>query len=206
MTVEIKKCIGCSRPAVEGRSRCEQCLESVRLARARYVIRNRSEIRASSRAKRSDLLLKGVCVCGEPLAPGKSQCAACLNRKAFQNSEKRALRQQHGLCKSCGLPTNGTSQCPSCLSQISQRTRAVRAEVIKAYGGKCECCGETEQRFLQIDHSKNDGGSDRKIGLGTGRLYRWLKANHYPTDRFRLLCANCNLGRYLNGGVCPHQK
>lgn len=38
------------------------------------------------------------------------------------------------------------------------------------------------------------------------RLYRSLKRRGFPKDRFRLLCANCNLGRYLNGGVCPHHN
>src|SRR5689334_23309544 len=33
----------------------------------------------------------------------------------------------------------------------------LRAEVIAAYGGKCACCGETEQKFLTIDHEEGTG-------------------------------------------------
>ena len=27
-----------------------------------------------------------------------------------------------------------------------------------------------------------------------------------PQDRYQLLCANCNFGKLMNGGVCPHQS
>jgi hypothetical protein len=31
-----------------------------------------------------------------------------------------------------------------------------------------------------------------------------LKKRGYPPG-YRVLCFNCNRGRYLNGGVCPHE-
>jgi hypothetical protein len=78
-------------------------------------------------------------------------------------------------------------------------------EVVVAYGGKCSCCGEKEKRFLQVDHINSDGGPERAAGIATGNLYRRLKRLGFPRDRYQLLCANCNHGRYLNGGVCPHK-
>jgi hypothetical protein len=33
-------------------------------------------------------------------------------------------------------------------------------EMLSAYGGKCVCCGESEYKFLAIDHI-NGGGSGR---------------------------------------------
>lgn len=84
------------------------------------------------------------------------------------------------------------------------RYRALRAEVIAAYGGKCSCCDEAEPIFLELDHAKDNGADHRReIGRGSHATYKWVKANGFPDD-FRLLCANCNQGRQRNGGVCPH--
>lgn len=81
-----------------------------------------------------------------------------------------------------------------------QRTAALRA-----YGGPepaCVCCGEREPVFLALDHI-NGGGNRQHRELGGGGFYAWLRKNNYPVG-FRVLCHNCNLGRELNGGICPH--
>jgi hypothetical protein len=85
--------------------------------------------------------------------------------------------------------------------------RRRKAAAISAYGGKCACCGETEPAFLTIDHENGDGSKHRaaihaKPGQST---YNWLAKNGYPKG-FQVLCWNCNSGRAVNGGVCPHQK
>ena len=101
-------------------------------------------------------------------------------------------------------------------------TRQLKADVIAGYGGRCECCGETQIEFLCIDHA--DGGGEawrrkqssygparkNKRGLGSpNALYRHLRKNWYPDKvegmRLRVLCHNCNqsLGSY---GYCPHSE
>jgi len=73
-----------------------------------------------------------------------------------------------------------------------------------AYGGSvCACCGETDIRFLTIDHVDGDGAQHRKLIGGGGNTYKWLRQNGYPSG-FQVLCYNCNMGRYRNGGICPH--
>jgi hypothetical protein len=81
----------------------------------------------------------------------------------------------------------------------------LRHEAIVAYGGyRCACCGADEALFLTIDHV-NDGGNRHRRQVGTlEQFFRWLAANGYP-EGFQVLCSNCNLGRYRNGGVCPHK-
>lgn len=92
--------------------------------------------------------------------------------------------------------------------KISERrkewNRQAREQCIIAYGGwKCACCGETIQQFLTIDHINNDGNEHRKeIG---NHLYGWLINNAFPKG-FQVLCMNCNFGKRLNGGICPHQS
>lgn len=81
-----------------------------------------------------------------------------------------------------------------------------RDAAFAAYGGyRCKCCGETEPKFLSIDHINNDGAEMRKVhGVGSA-MYKWLKKRGYPAG-FQVLCMNCNHGKARNGGVCPHQE
>jgi len=81
--------------------------------------------------------------------------------------------------------------------------RSTRIEVLKHYGGKCDCCGETKLEFLAIDHIGGTGSQHRKE-IGNQPLDQWLKKHNYPKG-FRILCHNCNMsvGFY---GYCPHQK
>jgi hypothetical protein len=92
-----------------------------------------------------------------------------------------------------------------------QRRQNRKAEAMEAYGGKCACCGEDNLVFLTIDHIDGKGGEHRKAmqpkaqrSGGGDKTYRWLKANGYP-EGFQCLCFNCNSGRAINGGICPHQ-
>src|SRR5690349_12135080 len=85
-----------------------------------------------------------------------------------------------------------------------QRYAALRAAVIAAYGGCCTCCGELETVFLEIDHVFNDGAEERRRIGGFGKnFYYWLKMQNFPTDRYQLLCANCNQAK-KRVGICPH--
>lgn len=80
----------------------------------------------------------------------------------------------------------------------------IRQEMIDAYGGKCACCGETEPKFMTVDHIGGGGQKHRnEIGEGGSTIAKFLKRNNYPTDKFRLLCFNCNcaIGFF---GACPH--
>ena len=78
----------------------------------------------------------------------------------------------------------------------------LKREVMEHYGGNCACCGEKELAFLTIDH-KNGEGSDHRRRNGKS-LYAWIKRNDYPTN-LQVLCYNCNAGRWINKGICPHR-
>lgn len=77
--------------------------------------------------------------------------------------------------------------------------------VLDYYGGKCECCGESEPKFLTVDHIEPIASYKKRVELGHTRMYSWLVLNNFPPG-YRLLCSNCNHGRARNGGVCPHQE
>lgn len=90
------------------------------------------------------------------------------------------------------------------LAQAKQRNQALKDAAYRAYGGyRCVCCDETQPAFLSLDHLNNDGCRHRKsIGRGAN-IYTWLRDNGYPQG-FQVLCHNCNHGKHINGGVCPH--
>ena len=82
-------------------------------------------------------------------------------------------------------------------------------EVMLHYGGnppKCACCGETEYRFLTIDHI-NGGGHKHRESLkhngGSIFLYYWLIKNNFP-EGYQVLCMNCNFTKHHNKKLyCP---
>lgn len=77
--------------------------------------------------------------------------------------------------------------------------------VYEGLGGVCACCGETERKFLTIDHVRKNGKEHRKR-IGTDQIALCLDILRVGCDRseYQLLCANCHLAKDLRGG-CPHQ-
>jgi len=70
------------------------------------------------------------------------------------------------------------------------------------YGGeppKCVCCGETEPRFLTIDHINGDGDKHRRAisnnrSFSGGPFYGWLIKNNFP-EGYQVMCSNCNMAK-----------
>lgn len=91
-------------------------------------------------------------------------------------------------------------------AKVVEQRRALRLEVLAAYGGKCACCGEATPQFLAVDHVHGNGNRHRAYlkAQKVHHLYPWLKKNGYP-EGFRLLCHNCNMARGLYG-FCPHES
>jgi hypothetical protein len=95
------------------------------------------------------------------------------------------------------------NRCKLC---YSRRERAQRKlDFLKSLGSKCACCGEDDHRFLSLDHVQNDGNEHREH-LVCHQIYGRAKREGYPSDKYQVLCYNCNMGKSTNGGVCPHQS
>lgn len=69
---------------------------------------------------------------------------------------------------------------------------------------RCTCCGVQCLAFLTFEHT-NGGGAQHRKETGGGGFLSWLRKNNYPPG-FEVLCYNCNMGRRINGGVCPHDE
>jgi hypothetical protein len=136
------------------------------------------------------------------------------DRDRASRRSRRLRYLSDGLCVACGRRhvTRGLTRCEECTAAMSTAAKLVRAsiklEVLGHYSSgtpACACCGECVIAFLTIDHVHGGGSRHRReVPGGSAGMYRWLKANNYPPG-FQVLCANCNLGRLVNGGVCPHQ-
>ena len=137
------------------------------------------------------------------------ECAAIMNARA---KEFRLAKISRGECL-CGRKARpGKRACDRCAklrsaSSIARHNR-IKQRVFDHYGNQCACCGESEPAFLAIDHIRNDGRLERKKD-GTrssgGHMYRRIIRANFP-DTFQILCHNCNVGKHINGGVCPHKS
>jgi len=123
-------------------------------------------------------------------------------------------KKADGLCWACGknpaLSPGKHSRCKSCSKKVSiwwqRRSRQLREEMIHAYGSRCNCCGETEPRFLTLEH-KNGGGHRwrREHTKSTTSLLMTLAKLGWPKDEFTILCWNCNCST-KDGLPCPHKE
>lgn len=82
--------------------------------------------------------------------------------------------------------------------QAAKRNKENKTTIFTHYSGnppKCACCGETEIRFLELDHINGGGNKERKnlfkYYIGGKMFYRWLIQNNFP-EGYQVLCCNCN--------------
>lgn len=175
---------------------------------------------------------KGLCPgCGNSKSRNGKRCLDCHNKAIEYNKKRFQRRCDDGLCGYCGENKyeEGKKSCTECLQkqrnryansdksrqreQAQSARRERRQRILKYYGGVCICCGESELIFLAMDHI-NGGGNEhrRQIGNNPGnrcgssstQFYKWIENNDFP-DFLQILCHNCNMGKHLNGGICPHK-
>lgn len=123
------------------------------------------------------------------------------------NKIVRQERVKQGFCLNCwSRPiAPGKKSYQICLDKRKQQGVELKSEVIKEYGNECACCGEANINFLTIDHVNDNGAVERQVHGSGFSFYRALKRMGYPKDGYRVLCFNCNCGRRITGGICPHK-
>ena len=162
----------------------------------------------------------GLCSCGKDRAENRKSCAACLESA----SKSKARRKSSGKCVGCGSEkqSSDSAYCPKCLqyfvnwrkskprgynsASVKKYYKQLKDETFNAYGGwTCACCGESDPKFLSFDHVYDDGHVDRKMFGDNRILWIQLRKQGFPEkNRYQILCFNCNFGRAINGGFCPH--
>lgn len=179
-------CALCSSQAVDGKSRCQDCLQKGR---------------DYSKSRRKENKTAGMCSCGQPPVVGKKTCQDCLQKRELIQAE----RHDAGLCRCGQLPMVGKKACQDCLNRSIKSTRRYKQTVLDHYGAFCHCecgCRETTFEWLTIDHINNDGAKQRRAGLRGD--YSSLIKRGFPDD-IQILCFNCNCSKGFYGR-CPGRK
>lgn len=97
------------------------------------------------------------------------------------SSERRSTCHPHRKHRARGL-------CTVCLS--NEQRKRLREQVLEILGGRCTRCGITHP--LAVDHKDDDGNIDRSSRRLSVKQKNYRDIIHGRTDRFQLLCHNCN--------------
>ncbi len=129
----------------------------------------------------------------------RSECKECTRARGrkYYSQNGKVVRAKNKLWRDANKVS----------SKEQERDRRARQRIncIEYYSNGssvCACCGEGNFRFLTIDHINNDGYIHRNSGVS--HICSWLIKNGYP-EGFQVLCFNCNCGKRVNNGVCPHK-
>ena len=190
-------CMDCGlRPPDEGFKCCAGCREV-----------NKQKCLAKQQ-KKADA---GRCTrCGDKPTPGQRLCKICQKQLNARKHDLNGHRKCHR-CPADALP--GYRVCEVCRQRgANEAVRFAKSRKLRVFAHYsqgsmlCKCCGEWRPEMLTLDHINGGGKQHRdEIGPGLQRLCRWIEKNSYPVG-FQVLCFNCNCGREVNGGVCPHKQ
>lgn len=141
-------------------------------------------------------------------------CVKCGVPKTLDNfaiaKANRFGRHRH--CKACGavdtMKTYWEDPEPyrkKGVENVQSRRKIRKIAVLEHYGKSCACCGESNSKLLTVDHIVPIGGTKARVEAGHRCIVDWLVTHDFP-EGFQILCWNCNIGRYHNGGICPHKE
>lgn len=135
------------------------------------------------------------------------KCAKCDAYKSTQSfcKNKQTKSGRNCWCKKCVIEYGKKYKILN-KEKVSIKNKInwnnIKINIYNLLGNKCNCCGEKEINFLQIDHINNDGFKERHINKHIVQYFEHIKNNR---SNFQLLCANCNWGKKMNNGICPHK-
>ena len=164
--------------------------------------RKKEDASAYQKKRALSLYANGLCRCGKKaIEIDTKTCGSCKKVGRDFHRKRSRYRKSNGLCLWCGEKATVGNFCVLCSEKIRAKWVQLKTDALLAYGGqKCSCCGETEWKFLCIDHVFGGGFEHRKE---VGTLYQWLKRMKYPTG-FQVLCWNCNHAKFAYE-MCPHK-
>lgn len=85
----------------------------------------------------------------------------------------------------------------------TKRIRKIRSQLFSVFGSQCQCCGESNERFLTLHHINGGGNKTRREKGREPSLVAAVKSRDKAA--YQILCFNCHIGMHANGGTCPHK-
>ena len=118
------------------------------------------------------------------------------NRRAANNKLRRDAR---AAARAAGtVKRYGTVEAKKAQAKRAYRKR--RIAIIERLGSKCEACGHTDHRALQVHH-RHGGGSQEREAKGWRYHLDMAKLSTVElAEQFRLLCANCHQVEHYEAG------
>lgn len=134
---------------------------------------------------------------------GLKRCTQCKKIKILDDFYKITSGYK-SICKQCDYDNHKKwrAKNPEMMrfynrkSYITTRDK-IRYQALQKLCGepvKCCKCGFSDFRALAIDHINNDGAEERKSGLRSNNLCRYILklSDEKARKRYQVLCANCN--------------
>jgi hypothetical protein len=119
----------------------------------------------------------------------------------------KSSRAWHSTCKQCQMYMQHSRK-DERSARDRERRKEKKSHVYEHYcqgTPRCQCCGETEIKFLSLDHVNNDGAKHRReLGKNVDHMYDWIIRNGFP-PMFQVLYFNCNYAKSAYGR-CPHEE
>lgn len=133
-----------------------------------------------------------------------NSCYKCDSTEKLTSSRSKRIKSDGTMA------TYYSYICSNCNKAQQKIYLSKRKEMVfDHYGRACICCGESIGEFLTIDHVNNNGNKERYASNGkriTGiQLYSLLVTRGFPGG-YQTMCMNCNFGKRMNNGVCPHKS
>jgi|DEB3_MinimDraft_2_1074329.scaffolds.fasta_scaffold39701_1 hypothetical protein len=160
----------------------------------------------------------------KPMSANIQRCKRCTTEKATTDFYFHKKSGYDSTCKTCRIQqehnryfadpvaarakmkAHRLANYETIIAKEQAVTAKLKAQLLDGLGRVCACCGEMNTKFLTLDHIHNDGHEHRKRRSSTLSRWRDVIAEGFPRDRYQILCFNCNAGRAINGGVCPHKE
>lgn len=177
-------CPFCGKPKKKENKRCQSC-------------RTQQQRAATKHCRGCDIKLSNANWSEASQRKFSYQCDKCRNAEALRDLARKLERNPDFYKDAYRKDPKGR------VEKNRNYNRQLKQQIMAHYGDVCACCGESELIMLSLDHINGDGAKHRKE-IGRVNFYSWVRANGYP-DFLRILCFNCNIGRYRNGGACPHE-
>jgi hypothetical protein len=122
----------------------------------------------------------------------KRRCMSCDEEKSLS-----AFRCRMSPATELPMIDNICRRCKS-----SADAARLKLQLIDAFGGKCQCCGESHPCFLTLEHIVPVRHA--KQTRQCVQLLRDARRDGWDPTKYELLCMNCNMATGLFG-KCPHR-